>query len=73
MKLSMKEIKFNGKMEMEIKQTGQGFVGIVKDLPIVVESPNQQQLAIDITKALATCFMHNPVAMEKFLAIDISA
>jgi len=73
MKLIMKEIKFNGKLEMEIKPSGQGFVGIVKDLPIVVESSNQQQLAIDITKALATCFIHNPKAMEEFLAVDISA
>jgi len=71
MKLIMKQI--HGKFEMEIKPTGQGFVGIVKDLPIVVESPNQQQLAIDITKALATCFIHNPKATEQFLAEDISA
>ena len=67
----MKEI--HGKFDMEIKPTGQGFVGIVKDLPIVVESPNVQQVAIDITKALATCFMHNPKAVEQFLAVDISA
>ena len=69
----MTEIKIDGKLHINIKSTGQGFVGIVEELPIVVESPTEQQLAIDVTKALATCFVHNPKTMNKFLSVKIPA
>ena len=69
----MKQIKINGKFNITIKPSGQGFVGIVKELPIVIESSTEEQLKIDMTKALSTCFLNNPALFKEQLSIEIPA
>ena len=67
----MAEIKIDGKFHVTVKQSGQGFVGIVEELPIVIESSTESQLKVDMTKALATCFLNNPKAVKEHLSIEM--
>jgi len=69
----MSEITIDGKLDIEIKPSDLGFVGVVKELPIVVESPTEQQLETDVKNALATHFLHSPKALNQLISVKITA
>ncbi len=69
----MTEFTINGSIYVTIKDSGQGIIGIVEELPIVVESPTEEQMQKDIVKAVTTCLIHNPTAVKKLLSIEIPA
>ncbi len=69
----MKTITGKGALDITIIDSGQGMVGIVENLPIVVESSNIEQLKTDITTALGACIIENPTMISDMISIEIPA
>ena len=56
---------------LKVRQTSLGYVGIVKELPIVVESPTIDKLKEDLSKALLIGLADRPVAIKERSMVEV--
>ena len=56
---------------LKTKQTSLGYVGIVKEPPIVVESPTIDKLKEDLSKALLVGLADRPVAINERSMVEV--
>ena len=69
----MKTTSIEGKLNIKVIDSGQGVVAVVEELPIVIESQNEEQLKSDISDAIAACIIANPKAIKDMISVKIPA
>ena len=69
----MKTMKGEAQLSIKVMDSGHGVVGVVENLPIVVESQDESQLKSDIADALVACIGANPKLIQDIISIKIPA
>ena len=59
--------------DLNVVQSSLGYVGTVKEIPVVVESPTIEELKEDISKATLIWLQENPAMAKEHLVIQVPA
>ena len=59
--------------DLNVVQSSLGYVGTVKEIPVVVESPTIEELKEDISEATLIWLQENPAMAKEHLVIQVPA
>ena len=59
--------------DLNVVQSSLGYVGTVKEIPVVVESPTIEELKEDISEATLIWLHENPAMAKEHLVIQVPA
>ena len=58
---------------LDVIQSSLGYIGTVKEIPVVVEAPTTEELKEDMRSAILVWLQENRAAAEKHLVVQIPA